>query len=170
MKYPGDSHYNNNKQEMIIDEQDLKILAGVICQDGFIRIHGVAKIRTSFVPRSSTPTSTKNRTLLVCIIVFRMRDGESWRLPLQQQDQEIIINDHDLKIMVGVIRQEGFILSDIVVLPRSGLCVKIRTFAGLILQESLINRKTDPEHKHQKRLPHHKSYKPKFTSCPSRSV
>jgi hypothetical protein len=42
-------------QEMIIDEQDLKILAGVICQDGFIRIHGVAKIRTSFVPRSRLP-------------------------------------------------------------------------------------------------------------------
>ena len=120
------------------------------------------------------PTSTKNQTLLLplvyCRYVVRMRIGESWRLPLQQQDQEIIINDHDLKIMVGVIRQEGFILSDIVVLPRSGLCVKIRTFAGLILQESLINRKTDPEHKHQKRLPHHKSYKPKFTSCPSRSV
>ena len=55
LKYPGDSHYNNNKQEMIIDEQDLKILAGVICQDGFIRIHGVAKIRTSFVPRSRLP-------------------------------------------------------------------------------------------------------------------
>jgi hypothetical protein len=109
-------------QEIIIDEQDLKTLAGVIHQDGFIRIHGVAKIRTSFVPRSRLTYFDQKSNSISVLYVVRTRVGESWRLPLQQQDQDIIINDHDLKIMVGVIRQEGFI--------RYRGVAKIRTFAS----------------------------------------
>ena len=94
----------------------------VICQDGFIRIHGVAKIRTSFVPRSRLPYFDQKSNSISVLYVVRMRVGESWRLPLQQQDQDTIINDHDLKIMVGVIHQEGFI--------RYRGVAKIRTFAS----------------------------------------